>query len=274
MSDTISSAVEVPSPYELEDSEEDRETLTTTLFRCIDQCDDADECRHLRDQVISVNMPVAESLARRYFGHGENNDDLRQVAFLGLTKAVAGYDSSRGQHFLAYAIPTITGELKKHFRDRCWSVRPPRRVQNLQREITAAQERLVQQGHRQPTVDEIADELHLPKEEVIEAVTAQGCFTPTSLDVPLKSDTATTFGDLIGDDGREFERSEARMSLAPLVKELPEDDRRILAMRFFEEQTQEQIAKVLGTSQMQISRRLSRLMGQLRNRIEDDDRCA
>ena len=271
MSNTISSAVEIPSSY---DSEVDRETLTTTLFRCIGQGQDADESRHLRDQVISVNMPVAEALARRYFGHGENNDDLRQVAFLGLTKAVAGYDSSRGRHFLAYAIPTITGELKKHFRDRCWSVRPPRRVQNLQREITGAQELLVQQGRRQPTVDELADELDVPKEQVVEAVTAQGCFTPTSLDVPLKYDTATTFGDLIGDDGRDFERSEARMSLAPLVKELPEEDRRILAMRFFEEQTQEQIAKVLGTSQMQISRRLSRLMGQLRDRIKDGNRCA
>lgn len=274
MSDTISSAVEIPSSYELDDSEVDRETLTTTLLRCIEQCDDAEETKYLRDQVISVNMPVAESLARRYFGHGENNDNLRQVAFLGLTKAVAGYDSSRGRHFLAYAIPTITGELKKHFRDRCWSVRPPRRVQNLQREITDAQERLVQQGRCQPTVVELADELDLPKEQVVEAITAQGCFTPTSLDVPLKSDTTTTFGDLIGDDGRDFERSEARMSLAPLVKELPEEDRRILAMRFFEEQTQEQIAKVLGTSQMQISRRLSRLMGQLRDRIEDGAHCA
>lgn len=274
MSEAITSAGSALSHSPYDESEVDRETLTTTLFRCIEQCDDAAESRNLRDQVISINMPIAESLARRYFGHGENNDDLRQVAYLGLTKAVSGYDSARGQHFLAYAIPTITGELKKHFRDRCWSVRPPRRIQNLQREITTVQEELVQRSHHQPTVEEIADALDLPREEVVEAVTAQGCFTPTSLDVPLKSETATTFGDLVGDDGRDFERSEARMSLAPLVKELPEEDRQILTMRFFEEQTQEQIAKVLGTSQMQISRRLSRLMVQLREMHEDANHCA
>lgn len=268
MSETLRiEAKSATSAYD--DSEVDRETLTTTLFRCIEECDHPHEAAHLRDQVISINMPVAESLARRYFGHGENNDDLSQVAYLGLTKAVAGYDPTVGKHFLAYAIPTITGEIKKHFRDRCWSVRPPRRVQNLQREITSARESLAQRGHHQPTVEEIAHELDLPRSEVVEAVSALGCFTPSSLDVPLKSDTSTTFGDLIGDEGRDFERSEARMSLAPLLKDLPEEDRQILAMRFFEEQTQEQIAKSLGTSQMQISRRLSRLMDELRGSLEN-----
>lgn len=259
----------VPAP----EAEVDRETLTATLFYRIGQCGDEDEAQTLREQVVSINMQIAKSLARRYFGHGENNDDLKQVAYLGLTKAAAGFDPSRGGNFLSYAVPTITGELKKHFRDRCWTVRPPRRIQDLQRQITSAREVISRETHHQATIHELAAKLEVSAEQISEAGAAQGCFTPTSLDVPLKNDTTTTFADLLQDDNRDLEQSEAHLLLAPLVKSLPESDRQILSLRFFEEWTQEQIAQSLGTSQTQISRRLSRLMLQLRQRVQTNRHC-
>lgn len=256
------------------DAEVDRELLTETLFRCIDQCDSDDEIEDLRGQVVAINMRVAESLARRYFGHGENNDDLRQVAYLGLTKAARGFHSELGHNFLSYAVPTITGELKKHFRDRCWTVRPPRRIQDLQRDIASLRQSMSQEKHRQPTVAELAAELGVPIDQIKEADAAQGCFSPSSLDVRLGSDSTTTLADLIPGDDRELERTEAHLVIAPIMKDLPEADREILALRFFEEWTQEQIAQKLGTSQMQISRHLSRLMTLLRARLEHTSHCA
>ena len=256
------------------DAEIDRELLTETLFRCIAQCDNDDDIASLRAQVVSINIRVADSLARRYFGHGENNDDLRQVAYLGLTKAVRGFDARSGHNFLSYAVPTITGELKKHFRDHCWTVRPPRRIQDLQRDITSARQLLGQEFRREPTVDELAEELGVSADQVIEALAAKGCFSPGSLDVRLKADSTTTLAELIPGDNREFEQTEVHLLLAPLINGMPEADREILALRFFEEWTQEQIAQHLGTSQMQISRRLSRLMGELRSKLEPSSHCA
>lgn len=255
------------------EDEVDREALTATLFRCISQCDLEDEKQTLREQVVSINMPIAESLAQRYFGHGENIDDLKQVAYLGLTKAVTGFDPHRGSNFLSYAVPTIAGELKKHFRDRCWTVRPPRCIQELQGEITSAREVISRETHHQATVHELAAKLNVPETRVAEAVAARGCFAPASLDLPLKSDTTTTFADLLQDENRDLERSEAHLLLAPLLKSLPESDRQLLALRFFDEWTQSQIATQFGTTQMQISRRLSRLLGQLREQFEQSRRC-
>lgn len=256
------------------DTDVDREILTETLFRSLEDCVNPDEIQSLRAQVISVNMRVADSLARRYFGHGENNDDLRQVAYLGLIKAVTGFDTSRGGNFLSYAVPTITGELKKHFRDRCWTVRPPRRIQDLQREVTAARESLGQVKRREPTPEEVAEELAIPVDQIKEAMAAQGCFSPSSIDVPLGSGSATTLAEIVSMEDHELERTETHLDLAPLIRSLPESDREILALRFFEEWTQEQIAQKLGTSQMQISRRLTRLMRALRSRLEPTSHCA
>lgn len=256
------------------DAEVDRELLTETLFRCIVECKSDDERESLRGQVVSINMRVAESLARRYNGRGENSDDLRQVAYLGLTKAVRGFDPESGHNFLSYAVPTVTGELKKHFRDRCWSVRPPRRIQDLQRDITAVRQSMSQEIRRQPTVDELARKLEVTTEQVTEAVTAQGCFSPGSLDVRVGIESTATLAEMIAGVDRDLERAEAHLVLAPLIKALPEIDRQILALRFFEEWTQEQIAEKLGTSQMQISRHLSRLMRQLRSRIGTTTQCA
>lgn len=249
------------------DSHEDRATLTATLFRCMADCDSRDEADHLREQIICLNMSVAESLARRYFGHGENSDDLKQVAFLGLTKAVDGFQPDRGHDFLSYAVPTVSGELKRHFRDHCWAVKPPRRVQDLQRDVSATRQELMHEGRHEPTVADIAVRLGVDEAHVSEAMAAQGCFTPSSIDSTVTVDSKTTLADTIVADGEEYDQAETHLLLSSAISELAEDDREILALRFYEDWTQEQIAHKLGTSQMQISRRLSRLMKQLRSHI-------
>lgn len=264
---SLISPADIGNVYEDSDGEVDRETLTETLFRCLENCFTDDEAQSLRGQLITINMPVADSLARRYFGHGERDDDLKQVAYLGLTKAVAGFEPGRGKNFLAYAVPTVTGELKKHFRDRCWTVRPPRRIQDLQRQVTIAGEELNQELHRRPSVKEIAERLDVPVEHVTEAMSAQGCFTPASLETPLREDGATTFADMLRSEDEDFELAEGHLLLEPLVRSLSERDRQIVALRFFEDWTQEQIANRLGITQMQVSRLLTRLLAQLRERM-------
>lgn len=256
------------------DAEVDREILTETLFGRIAQCDDDTEIENLRGQIVAINMQIAQSLARRYFGHGENNDDLEQVAYVGLTKAARGFHIELGHNFLSYAVPTITGELKKHFRDHCWTVRPPRRIQDLQRNINAVRPSINQNLGRQPTTDELASELDIPVSQVTEALAARGCFTPVSLDIQLTSHSATTLADMICDESRDTARVEARLMLESVIGQLAEADQEILSLRFFEEWTQEQIAKKLGTSQMQISRRLGRLMRELRTALEPAADCA
>ncbi len=256
------------------DIEVDREILTETLLNRIAQSDDAAEIENLRSRVVAINMQIAQSLARRYFGHGENNDDLEQVAYVGLTKAARGFRPELGHNFLSYAVPTITGELKKHFRDHCWTVRPPRRIQDLQRNINATRQAMSQRLNRLPTNEQLAIELDIPIDQLTEAVAARGCFSPSSLDAQLTSESSTTLADMICDEGRDIARADARLILESVFSQLDEDDQEILSLRFFEEWTQEQIAEKFGTSQMQISRRLARLLQRLRTALEPVADCA
>ena len=212
-------------------------------------------------------MPVARQLARRYRERGIPLDDLQQVAYLGLVKAVRGFRPEKNDEFLGYAVPTIRGELRKHFRDAGWTVRPPRRIQELQAQVWAAESDLTQEKHRSPTTAEIADRLDAPKADVLEACSADGCFTPSSLDatpvnggVPLAERQASL------DAG--FARSEAKVVLGPVVRELGERDRRILELRFFRGWTQQQIGDEVGVTQMQVSRLLSRILGDLKEAIQ------
>lgn len=272
MSTTYSRDLRTPSTHpggDVTDDEVDRDALTHTLFRCITDSAVESERSELRSQIVTLHAPVAESIARRYFGHGEDSDDLRQVALLGLTKAAAGFDPGRGYSFLPYAIPTISGEIKKHFRDRCWSIRPPRRIQELQQQISAAREELSHALHRSPSDDEIAQLVGCQSSQVREAATAHSCFTPNSLDKPLQVGGTTTLGDAqTGDDG-DFNRMIGHVVLAPLLAKLSEADRELLTLRFYDDLTQERIAQRVGITQMQVSRKLSRLLGQLRALIED-----
>jgi len=249
-------------------TKDQRAEWTTELFaRIADTTDDAERSR-LRSQIVELNVEVARSIAMRYRGRGEQLDDLEQVACLGLVQAVSRYDASYGKHFLTFAVPTITGEVKKHFRDRAWTVRPPRRIQDLQGRISAALPQLQQQLHASPTPQQVAELLEEPVEDVVEALAADGCFLPSSLDRPVVSEQgATALGDLIGVADPDLERAEAHLTLIPAVNSLTEEDRRIIELRFFHDLSQIQIAEQLGTNQMRVSRALTRILSTMRTRI-------
>jgi RNA polymerase sigma-B factor len=227
----------------------------------------------LLDYVVRINMGVARSVASRYVNRGIEEDDLVQVAYAALTRAARDFDPGRHEDFLSYAVPTIRGELKKHFRDLGWTVRPPRRVQETQARMTRAEAELVQQLGRSPRPSEIAAHLGMEVDDVVEAMSADGCFAPSSLDRPLTNADGgglATVGDLLGEEDLLQPAAEARVTLAPVVRRLKERDRRILYMRFFEERTQQEIADDIGVTQMQVSRLLSRIMRDLRADLTED----
>lgn len=228
------------------------------------------ERARLLDEVIVINMGVANAIASRYRSRGISTDDLHQVAYLALVKATHGYDASSGHDFLSYCVPTIRGELKRHFRDQGWTVRPPRRIQELQARISSAEAELCHALGRSPRPSEIASHLDADLEEVTEALATDGCFTPASLDKPVSADGETALGDLLGGDDLAMSAAEARVVLAPAVRRLGDRDRRILMLRFFRGWTQQEIADDIGVTQMQVSRLLSRILTELREQIDHD----
>jgi RNA polymerase sigma-B factor len=221
------------------------------------------DSRHLVDRLIETNAGVARSMASRYRNRGIDLDDLEQVALLGLTKAAQRFDPDAGHDFLSYAVPTIRGELRRHFRDAGWMVRPPRRVQDLQSRISRAQDELEAKLGRSPRPSEVAAHLGEELDDVVEALAADGCFTPTSLDGPV-GDGSSTLGDLIGMDDRSVVAAEARVVLAPVLRKLTPRDQQILQLRFVEERTQQEIAEAIGLTQAQVSRVLTRILADLR----------
>jgi RNA polymerase sigma-B factor len=221
---------------------------------------DADE---LTRQLIETNAAVARSMASRYRNRGIDLDDLEQVALLGLTKAAQRFDPAAGHDFLSFAVPTIRGELRRHFRDSGWMVRPPRRVQDLQTRIAGAQEELEAELGRSPRPSEIATHLDEDTSDVVEALAADGCFTPTSLDAPV-ADGSSSLGDLLGDEDRALAQAEAKVMLDPLMRGLSARDRRIVRLRYYQEQTQQEIADSVGLTQAQVSRVLTRILADLR----------
>jgi RNA polymerase sigma-B factor len=226
----------------------------------------------LLEYVVRINMGVARSVASRYLNRGIDEDDLLQVAYMALTRAARDFNPDRHDDFLSYAVPTMRGELKKHFRDQGWTVRPPRRVQETQARITRAEGELLQELGRSPLPSEIAAHIGAEVDDVIEALAADGCFAPASLDRPLAradGEGAASLGDFLGEDDTTQPAAEARVALAPVVRRLKERDRRILYMRFFEERTQQEIADDIGVTQMQVSRLLSRILRDLRQDLGD-----
>ncbi|WGL51122.1 sigma-70 family RNA polymerase sigma factor [Nocardioides sp. BP30] len=247
-----------------------RASTTEALLRDAHATDDEDERRALLDGVVLVNRGVAEAVASRYRRRGVPMEDLHQAAYEGLVKAVYRFDPTLGKDLLTYAVPTIRGELQRHFRDHSWTVRPPRRVQELQWRVNRCIEDLTQELGHEPTDGQIQDTMHITPAEYDEAIVAFGCFTPTSLDQPVSHDGAATVGELLPDDAgdvRALDAAEARTALAPVIKELPERDRRIIYLRFFEDQTQEEIGAELGVTQMQVSRLLTRILRDLRSAL-------
>ena len=218
----------------------------------------------LEDEVVRRHLGLARHLAGRYVGRGVDRDDLVQVANFALVKAIRGFHHDRGE-FVPFATVTILGEIKKYFRDHCWGVRPPRRIQQLQADITAASERLLQNDGRMPGMAEIARELGADVADVSEAMAARGCFSPTSLDQPVR-DGGQPLGETLSWDESAYSFIDDWVTVGPLCEQLGDDERELLRLRFVEDRTQQEIADLVGVSQMQVSRRLAKLLEKLREK--------
>jgi RNA polymerase sigma-B factor len=219
----------------------------------------------VRDELVEMHLPLVEYLARRFRNRGEPYDDLVQVATIGLIKSVDRFDIERGVEFSTYATPTIVGEIKRHFRDKGWAIRVPRRLQELKLALTKATAELAQDLGRSPTVAELAHHLGRSEEEVLEGLESANAYTAVSLDAPEGADDdAGSVSDAIGDFDEALERLEYREALRPLLDRLPAREKKILMLRFFGSLTQSQIAAELGISQMHVSRLLARTLAQLR----------
>ena len=222
--------------------------------------------RRLRDELVEEHAGLAYFLARRFRNRGVDDDDLEQVALVGLLKAVERFDPGRGVQFSTFATPTIQGELKRHFRDRGWTVRVPRRVQELHLHLGLIVAELGQERRQSPTPAEVAERAGVSEEDVLEAMEAGSLFRLASLDKPLTDDPEDWGepGAYLGDDDPGFDQIEHRAELDQFLGVLPSRERRILELRFFEDLTQSEIADRIGISQMHVSRLLTRSLELLR----------
>ncbi|WP_055484558.1 SigB/SigF/SigG family RNA polymerase sigma factor [Streptomyces sp. WMMB 322] len=245
---------------------------TTADFSRIVALPEGPEKVRLKQQVVEAWMPMAERLAQRFRNRGESLEDLQQVASLGLVKAVDRYDPDRGCAFESFAIPTIVGELKRHFRDHTWGLHVPRRVQELRNRVrTSRRELSLEAGDRSPTVAQIAEHARMSEEDVLVGLEALESYSALSLDAELPgSDDGYTLADTLGRAEPGFDRVVFREAVKPRLKRLPERERRILYMRFFCDMTQTKIADQLGVSQMHVSRLLSRTCRRLREEVDAD----
>lgn len=227
--------------------------------------------QRVRGELISGYLPVAEHLARRFAGRGEPLEDLIQVATIGLINAVDRFEPDRGGSFFSFAVPTITGELRRHFRDHGWSTRVPRGLKDLHMAIRSTQTELSQQLGRAPRPSEIADQLGIPISEVIEGLQVGNAYRSSSLDELLSEQGTATLGEFMGDLDDALAVIEDREALRPLLAQLPPRERAILMLRFFRQLTQTQIAEQMGISQMHVSRLLSHTLAFLQERMDRSD---
>ncbi len=216
------------------------------------------------ESLVHEHLPMARHLALHFRGRGVELEELEQVANLALVKAAHGFDSERGA-FAPYAAATIRGDIKKFFRDHAWSVRPPRRIQELQAAITAATD----PDSAARDVDDLASELDVEPEDVVEALSARGCFRSESTDRPV-GDSGLTIGDTLPCTDTDLELVDEWVTFCRLCRELSADERDLLRMRFVEDLTQQQIADRLGISQMQVSRRLRAVLDGMRQSAADE----
>jgi RNA polymerase sigma-B factor len=246
--------------------------LIPLLRRYAELAPDGPDRKRLRQQLIGGHLPVAEHIARRFAGRGEPLDDLTQVAILGLINAVDRFDPARGSNFLSFAVPTIAGELRRYFRDYTWSTRVPRRLKDLHIAIRGTRAELFHQLGRAARPSEIADRLGLSISEVIEGLQAGEAYRSSSLDETFGSgESKTTLSEFIGDLDDELTLIDNREALRPLLAELAPRERTILALRFFHQLTQAQIAEQVGISQMHVSRVLRQTLKFLQERTSRSD---
>lgn len=224
---------------------------------------------HILEHVVLVNMGVAKSIASRYRARGVPREDLEQVAYMALVRCVQRFDPDAGSDLMTYLVPSIKGELRRYFRDLGWTVRPPRRVQELQSRVVHERDNLATDNGGGGERAAIAARLGVSESDVEEALSAQGCFTPTSLDAGVGESGEVVVGDMLPCPRapQESEASEARLMLYPLLRRLPAKDRRLVQRRYFDVRTQQQIAEEFGMSQGQVSRRLSTVLQDLRSKL-------
>ncbi|MEV6294099.1 SigB/SigF/SigG family RNA polymerase sigma factor [Streptomyces sp. NPDC004059] len=239
---------------------------TAQLFTRLAELDDGPERDAVRDELVAAWLPMAHRIAGRFRDRGESVEDLRQVAALGLVKAIDRFDPSRGA-FESYAVPTITGEVKRHFRDRMWALRVPRRVQELRNRVRVARRELAQHpGSPEPTLAALAAHTGLTEEEVGAGLEALESFSTLSLDAELSTgDDGYSLADTLGAADTSYDVVVDREAAKEGLRRLPERERAILYMRFFEDMTQSRIADRLGISQMHVSRLISRSCARVRD---------
>jgi RNA polymerase sigma-B factor len=222
-------------------------------------------------RLVLDHLDLAEALAFRFTGRGRERDDLNQVAYLGLVKAARGFDAVKGESFAAFAAPTVLGELKRYLRDRCWVVRPPRRIQDLRTELLRCEPELTQAlGHR-PRPGQLAQHLEVPVSTVLEALAASSSMRPDSLDAGDDPGAGPFWADALTSHELPLERLEELMCLNQAIGELSEQERNLLYHRYFCEESQAELGRRFGVSQMQISRRLSKVLVRLQQRLAGAD---
>lgn len=247
----------------------ERDRLTREYLALAVTATGQERCDYL-DVVILLNLPIAESVARRYSSRGLELDDLVQVAYLALVKAASSYRPGLGQGFLGYAVPTIAGEIKRHFRDSGWFVRPPRGLQELYTRAEQARADLTQATHRMPTSTELAEYLGCEVTELIESELAQGSYSAISIDSEIRGADDVALRDLLVDEGDPMAEVEARAVLDSALDKLSPRDRHVLYLRFVLGYSQAQVGDEIGASQVQVSRLLRRILSELHDDIGND----
>ncbi|MFD8268168.1 RNA polymerase sigma factor SigF [Streptomyces althioticus] len=255
---------EIP-PYD-EVGPVDARALSKTLFERLESLDEGShDYSYVRTTLVELNLALVKFAASRFRSRSEPMEDIIQVGTIGLIKAIDRFEHTRGVEFPTFAMPTIIGEIKRFFRDTSWSVRVPRRLQELRLDLAKAGDELAQQLDRAPTVAELADRLGITTDEVVEGMAASNAYTASSLDAqPEEDDAEGALADRIGYEDHGLEGIEYIESLKPLIAELPSRDRKILSLRFVAGMTQSEIGEQLGISQMHVSRLLSRTLVKLR----------
>ncbi|MFJ8131177.1 RNA polymerase sigma factor SigF [Streptomyces hydrogenans] len=273
-----SGALPAPPPPVVAPEALDTRTLSRSLFLRLRALDtegaavDSPERTYVRDTLIELNLPLVRYAAARFRSRNEPMEDIVQVGTIGLIKAIDRFDCERGVEFPTFAMPTVVGEIKRFFRDTSWSVRVPRRLQELRLALTKASDELAQKLDRSPTVPELAAVLGVSEEDVVDGLAVGNAYTASSLDSPSPEDDGGegSLADRLGYEDTALEGVEYRESLKPLLAKLPPRERQIIMLRFFANMTQSQIGEEVGISQMHVSRLLTRTLAQLREGLISD----
>lgn len=243
----------------------------TEMFRHLNTLDEGSHAyRRQRDLICQRCLPLADHIARRYRNRGEAHEDLVQAARVGLVNALNRFDIDNGTEFLSFAVPTMMGEVRRHFRDHAWAVKVPRTVKDLQMRVNKATATLAQGLNRAPTATEIAEHLGVDREQVVQAAIAGSNYSTLSTDIPaMRDDDSASIGDGFGSDDAGYEKVLDVETVRPLIAALPDKQREVLTLRFFEDMTQSQIAAQIGCSQMHVSRLLAKALEALRSQVKE-----